>query len=114
LQLAEEVGATHTINTTVLDFDFQQAVRHISPNGPSIVFDTTGVGKLIEEAFQSLAPMGKLVHIASPAPDYRFSLDITALFTVSFSFASWMKMKLINRPEKQSQDASRETVSPAR
>ncbi|KAL3451076.1 chaperonin 10-like protein [Aspergillus insuetus] len=81
LQLAEEVGATHTINTAVPDFDFQQAVRHISPNGPSIVFDTTGVGQLIEEAFQSLAPMGKLVHIASPAPDYRFSLDITALFT---------------------------------
>ncbi|KAL2850776.1 chaperonin 10-like protein [Aspergillus pseudodeflectus] len=80
LRLAEEVGATHTINTAVPDFEFQQAVRDISPNGASVVLDTTGVGKLIEEAYQSLGPMGKLVHVAMPPPDYRFSLDIAKLF----------------------------------
>jgi Zn-dependent alcohol dehydrogenase len=85
LRLAEEVGATHTINTAVPDFEFQQAVRDISPNGASVVLDTTGVGKLIEEAYQSLAPMGKLVHVAMPPPDYRFSLDIARLFAVSSS-----------------------------
>ncbi|KAL2848583.1 chaperonin 10-like protein [Aspergillus pseudoustus] len=81
LRLAEDLGATHTINTAVPDFEFQKAVRDISVNGASIILDTTGVGKLIEEAFRSLAPLGKLVHIASPPPNYRFSLDVSALFT---------------------------------
>ncbi|KAL2808222.1 chaperonin 10-like protein [Aspergillus granulosus] len=81
LRLAEDLGATHTINTAVPAFEFQQAVRDISSAGASIIIDTTGVGPLIEQAFHSLAPVGKLVHIASPPPDFKFSLDVTALFT---------------------------------
>ncbi|KAL2860840.1 NAD(P)-dependent alcohol dehydrogenase [Aspergillus lucknowensis] len=80
LELAKSLGATHTINTMVPDFGFQDAVREISPTGVSAVIDTTGAGKLIEEAVESLAPLGKMVHIASPPPGYKLSLDITQLF----------------------------------
>ncbi|OJJ05602.1 hypothetical protein ASPVEDRAFT_138489 [Aspergillus versicolor CBS 583.65] len=79
LELSREVGATHTINTVVDGFDFQQAVREISPTGASVIIDTTGVGQLIEEAYESLSSLGKLVHIAPTPPDYRFKLDTTAL-----------------------------------
>jgi Zn-dependent alcohol dehydrogenase len=82
LELAESVGATHTINTAVPEFDFQQALRDISPPGASVVVNTTGVGWLIEKGLKSLAPLGKMVHIASPPPDYRLSLDVTDLFSV--------------------------------
>ncbi|KAL4915268.1 chaperonin 10-like protein [Aspergillus aurantiobrunneus] len=80
LELAETLGATHTLNTTVPGFSFQQAVREISATGASVVIDTTGAGKLIEEAVESLSPLGKIVHIAAPPPGYRLSLDISALF----------------------------------
>ncbi|KAL4781466.1 chaperonin 10-like protein [Aspergillus varians] len=80
LELAESLGATHTINTTVPEFDFQQAVRKISPPGASVIVDTTGVPKLIEEALASLSPLGKIVHIAPTPPGWKLSLDLTALF----------------------------------
>ncbi|KAL4941545.1 hypothetical protein BDV06DRAFT_236009 [Aspergillus oleicola] len=80
LDLAKTIGATHTLNTTVPEFDFQKAMREISPAGASVVIDTTGVGKLIEEGLATLSPCGKMVHIAPPAADYRLSLDITPLF----------------------------------
>ncbi|KAL5332492.1 chaperonin 10-like protein [Aspergillus crustosus] len=81
LELAESLGATHTIDTTIPEFDFVQAVREISASGVSVAIDTTGVGWLIEGAIESLAPLGKMIHIASPPPDFRLSLDVTALFT---------------------------------
>ncbi|KAL2820251.1 hypothetical protein BDW59DRAFT_164735 [Aspergillus cavernicola] len=81
LELATTLRATHTVNTMIPDFDFQQAVRDISPTGVSVTIDTTGVGSLIEEALQSLSPMGKMVHRASTPPGYKPSLDITDLLT---------------------------------
>ncbi|KAL4933837.1 uncharacterized protein BDV17DRAFT_286645 [Aspergillus undulatus] len=81
LELAEELGATHTIDTTVPELDFQQAVRDISPTGASVVIDTTGVGELIEEGLESLSTCGRMVHIAPPPPPgYKLNVDITSPF----------------------------------
>ncbi|KAL4881643.1 chaperonin 10-like protein [Aspergillus karnatakaensis] len=80
LESAELLGATHIINTTIPEFDFQQAVRSISSSGASVIVDTTGVGWLIDAAVQSLSSQGKMVHVASPPPGYKLGLDISDLF----------------------------------
>lgn len=53
--------------------------------GASVIVDTTGVGHLIEEAFESLSSLGKMVHIAPTPPDYKLKIDTTALLMVSLS-----------------------------
>jgi len=63
-------------------FNFQQAVREISPTGASVIVDTTGVGQLIEEAFESLSSLGKMVHVAPTPPGYKLKVDTTALLMV--------------------------------
>ncbi|KAL4792561.1 chaperonin 10-like protein [Aspergillus venezuelensis] len=80
LELAKSLGATHTLNTMVPEFDFQKAVRDISATGASVIIDTTGVGKVIEEGVAVLASCGRMVHIAPPPPDFRLSLDIMPIF----------------------------------
>ncbi|KAL4864007.1 hypothetical protein BDV12DRAFT_201511 [Aspergillus spectabilis] len=97
LGIAESVGATHTINTAIPEFNFQQALREISPTGASVVVDTTGVGWLIEEGIESLAPLGKMIHLASPPPDYRLSLDITGLFSAGKTITGCIEGNCIPR-----------------
>ncbi|PLN82315.1 NAD(P)-binding protein [Aspergillus taichungensis] len=81
LQVARSLGATHTINTVPAEadsvFDFEQAVRAICPDGPSIVIDTTGVPKLVEAGLETACARGKLIMIG--ATPFGYTLDIKGL-----------------------------------
>ncbi len=73
LALAKELGATHTINGKTQDPSTE--IRTIVPQGLSYAFDTTGINKLIEQAFDLLAPLGivGMVGASSPADNLSFN-----------------------------------------
>jgi (R,R)-butanediol dehydrogenase/meso-butanediol dehydrogenase/diacetyl reductase len=62
LQTAEQLGATHTINSQAADP--VEAIREWARGyGPDIAFDATGVPAVIKQAFSSLARGGRLVQL---------------------------------------------------
>ncbi|MBQ1091933.1 NAD(P)-dependent alcohol dehydrogenase [Streptomyces sp. B93] len=67
LALAEELGATHTIDAT--GTDVAAAIRDITGSGVGYVLDTTGRAEMITQAVASLAPMGQVGLVAGAAPD---------------------------------------------
>lgn len=67
LSLARELGATHALNARE---DAIGAIRDLCPAGVAYAFDTTGVKKVIEDAFGLIAPRGILGLVgASDAAD---------------------------------------------
>lgn len=55
LELAKELGATHTFNARDGAID---KIRELVPQGLGYVFDTTGINKVIEDAWDLLAKKG--------------------------------------------------------
>lgn len=93
LQAARSLGATHTINTvpsgTDCVFDFEQAVRAICPDGPSVVVDTTGVLKLIEAGLETACARGKLIMLGATPLGYTLKIPGMAYIAVClFLFVS--------------------------
>lgn len=76
LDLARELGATHTIRG---DGDIEAALREICPDGLNYAFDTTGLGRLIELAFSLLAPRGILGLVGASDADAMLHFNETAL-----------------------------------
>lgn len=76
LALAKELGATHTVKG---DRDISAALREICPEGLNYAFDTTGLGKLIELAFDLLAPRGTLGLVGASDADAMLHFNETAL-----------------------------------
>lgn len=76
LALARELGATHTIKG---DADVAAALREICPTGLNYAFDTTGLGKLIELAFEQLAPRGILGLVGASDADAMVHFNETSL-----------------------------------
>ncbi|KAL4867809.1 hypothetical protein BDV12DRAFT_170621 [Aspergillus spectabilis] len=78
LQLARDLGATHTINTGSLgSATLKDAVWSIRPGGVSAVIDTTGVPSLLEESFHCTEKRGKFIFIGVPPYGYDFKFDVT-------------------------------------
>jgi len=67
LDLARQFGATHTINST--REDAAQKIREIVGGGPDVIFETTGITKIIETAYQLCAKQGRLVCVGVPKHD---------------------------------------------
>ncbi|KAJ4350865.1 hypothetical protein N0V95_004364 [Ascochyta clinopodiicola] len=66
LGLAQEMGATHVIDTSNfrdLTADLPAAVREIVPAGANAIFDTTGVVPLIAGAVKALHSKGQIILI---------------------------------------------------
>ncbi|HQS98468.1 MAG TPA: NAD(P)-dependent alcohol dehydrogenase [Novosphingobium sp.] len=76
LALACELGATHTIKG---DADVAETLRKICPAGLNYAFDTTGLGKLIELAFDQLAPRGVLGLVGASDADAMVHFNETSL-----------------------------------
>jgi aryl-alcohol dehydrogenase len=62
LALAEELGATHTLNPQRADIG--AAIKDITRTGVDYVFDTTGRADMLDHAVASLAPMGQVGLVA--------------------------------------------------
>ncbi|MCJ2181782.1 NAD(P)-dependent alcohol dehydrogenase [Novosphingobium sp. 1949] len=76
LDLARELGATHTINGRE---DVAAKIRELCPAGLGYAFDTTGVNRLIEGAFNLLAPKGVIGLVGASAPDAELTFNESAL-----------------------------------
>lgn len=73
LDLAEEFGATHRINST--SQDLIEGVREITGSTVDFAFDCTGVIPVIEQMADTVGMLGTLVLIGGAPADARFSLD---------------------------------------
>lgn len=73
LKLAEEFGATHTINSRRTDL--VEGVRRITGSTVDFAFDCTGVIPVIEQAAETVGMLGTLVLIGGAPANARFSLD---------------------------------------
>jgi len=72
LALAKELGATHAFNARD---DAIGKIRELAPQGLGYAFDTTGINKVIEDAWGLLAPLGicGIVGASDPADTLTFN-----------------------------------------
>jgi len=72
LALAKELGATHTFNARD---DAIGKIKELVPQGLGYAFDTTGINKVIEDAWSLLAPLGicGIVGASDPADTLTFN-----------------------------------------
>jgi aryl-alcohol dehydrogenase len=73
LTLAEEFGATHTINSRATDI--VDGVRKITGSTVDFAFDCTGVIPVIEKLAETVGMLGTVVLIGGAPAGARFSLD---------------------------------------
>jgi hypothetical protein len=81
LRIAEALGATHTINTNAADL-IQEITTVTSGEGTSIVMDTTGVPKLIEDGFHISAQRGHFFFVRSAPPTFSLSVNVIGMIGV--------------------------------
>lgn len=88
LELARELGATHTIRGDA--DDIVEKIREItsSTNGVSYAVDATGVLPVIESMLHALGYMGKAVSIGVPPPGIKVAMDLSALMERGLSYAA--------------------------
>ena len=78
LRLAEEVGATATIDSRTADAR-DEIMTLTGGRGADYSIDATGVVDVLETALSILAPLGTLASIGAPPPGTRVSLDINVM-----------------------------------
>ncbi|KAL4816664.1 chaperonin 10-like protein [Aspergillus spinulosporus] len=76
LELAKELGATHTVDTSPLGFNLQKTLLEMFPGGAHYVIDTTGTPVLIEDGLRSLRQRGKIVLIGVPPMQYELGIGV--------------------------------------
>lgn len=68
LNLAKELGATHTINRKKVS-DIAEEIKKITGRGVEYAFDTSGAEGLIKEGIKSLGPLGKMALVGATFGD---------------------------------------------
>lgn len=85
LQLAQDLGATHTINSKGMSKDeLTLAIRNLppfkesksSPSGPSGIVDTTGIPSIIQAALAAVNRLGRVVQLANQGPGSFLSVGL--------------------------------------
>ena len=86
LELAKEMGATHTILGG--KEDIADHIREICQprNGVELALDCSGVPQVIENLVDSLATRGRAVGVGAPAPGKRAGVDVFAHLTLGREF----------------------------
>jgi aryl-alcohol dehydrogenase len=79
LELARELGATHTIEAG--DVDLAEAVRRATRHGVDFALETTGVPDVLRSCVDSLAPLGTAAVIGAPALGSEVALDVNTILT---------------------------------
>jgi aryl-alcohol dehydrogenase len=78
LDLALELGASHVVDAGTTT-DLTSEVRAISRSGVTHVVDTTGVGDVVAQAIQCLAPRGSCALVGMYPPGARLPIDTLVL-----------------------------------
>ncbi|KLE32350.1 NAD(P)-dependent alcohol dehydrogenase [Aurantiacibacter luteus] len=76
LELAKELGATHTVKA---GDDAMDRLKEAAPDGLAYAFDTTGVKKVIESVFEQIAPKGILGLVGASPPEDMLKLNEASL-----------------------------------
>nr|WP_310524916.1 NAD(P)-dependent alcohol dehydrogenase [Polymorphobacter sp.] len=77
LELATELGATHTILAD--GANLMLALREILPTGVDYIVDTTGVGPIIRAGTEALAAQGQMIMLAVTPPDTEITINPNVL-----------------------------------
>ena len=85
LDLAVELGATHTINTTDLDMS-DELMRFTESAGVDAVLDTTAIPELLVAAASSLAIRGTLALVGAAAPGTEAPFEIGGSLVKGWTF----------------------------
>lgn len=89
LSLAQQLGATHVIDTSVVGDGLEKAVRDITEqSGTTITIDATGVVSLIQQAIEFTANQGKMILLGVAPMDAALQVAL-----VSFMVVSWAPQK---------------------
>nr|POE62401.1 aryl-alcohol dehydrogenase [Quercus suber] len=88
LTLAQDLGATHTIDGSSLapGKTLIDAVREITPSGSTITIDTTGAPALIEAGLEFTRNRGKYVQVGSAPMDYDLKINLFRFMTTGKQF----------------------------
>jgi Zn-dependent alcohol dehydrogenase len=90
LDRALELGATHAVNSTVLNA--VEEVKNVSDGGCDVVFEALGIPATFEQSVGMLADGGTMVAIGIAAAGSRASIEITPLvrrgYTIAGSFGA--------------------------
>ncbi|KAL3433949.1 chaperonin 10-like protein [Aspergillus tetrazonus] len=82
LQLALELGASHTINTLKgPDSDLAATIRRYLPGGADYIIDTTGVGKVLQATLGALAVNGTFALVGAMPPDTELKVNALDVLT---------------------------------
>lgn len=77
LVLAQELGATHTINGA--GSNIVEQIKQITGDGATYSLDTTGLAPLVRQAVESLEKTGTCGILAASEPGSELSLDMSSL-----------------------------------
>ncbi|WP_018296944.1 NAD(P)-dependent alcohol dehydrogenase [Corynebacterium lubricantis] len=84
LELAKELGATHTINSR--NENPVEKIREITGDGVNYALDSTGVVAVTRQAADSLAINGTVGLVGAPAPGTEVSFEVGASLTRGWKF----------------------------
>ena len=74
LEMAKQFGATHYINSsTTKDLD-DEIHKIVGDKGADVVIETTGIGRVIEQAYELTHPDGKTILVGVPAKGDNISI----------------------------------------
>ena len=85
LELARELGATHTINTKDVDLT-EEILRITGGRGADYIVDTTARPELLRQAADSLGLRGTLVLVGAAAPGTEVSFEIGLSLVKGWTF----------------------------
>jgi Zn-dependent alcohol dehydrogenase len=74
LQMAKELGATHTVNSRETS-DIVKGIKELTSGGATFTMDCTGRLGVIEDMIECLAPQGTAALVGVPPADAKINLD---------------------------------------
>nr|WP_241819649.1 NAD(P)-dependent alcohol dehydrogenase [Corynebacterium glutamicum] len=84
LEMAKELGATHTINSK--DEDPAEKIKQLTGDGVQFALDTTGVVAVTRQAADSLAINGTVGLVGAPAPGTEATFEVGASLVRGWKF----------------------------
>jgi len=77
LELARELGATHTVNAN--DTDVVEAIKGITKGGAETTIESVGSAAVLKTAYDATGRGGQTITVGLPAPDKMFSIPAVSL-----------------------------------
>ncbi|WP_310633298.1 NAD(P)-dependent alcohol dehydrogenase [Paraburkholderia sp.] len=77
LELAKELGATHTINSR--EVDVVETIRAITGGGVNFALESTGIAPVLSSAIESLGTLGAIGVVGAPPLGTKAEFDINSL-----------------------------------